>query len=278
MSSHATDTTPAPSVHDLLLGAGRAFGGAVLFALPLLMTMEMWALAVVLSPLRLALFLAVDLVVLVGLARYLGFRDPHGLRLTDHVADALVAFGIGAVTSMAILSLLGIVDGRQSVAEVVALVAIQTVPASIGAAIARSQFVTGGQPRQTDSRYRDEIMLMAVGAGVFCFNIAPTEEVVRIATRIGDLRAAAVAVASIAGMHAMVYLLGFRGEHRSDASGWSVLFGYSVVGYAVTLAVCAYLIWIFGHADTAPWSFVVVQTVVLAVPGALGAAAARLIL
>lgn len=262
----------------MALGAARALGGAVLFSLPLLMTREMWRFGSSLSPWRLATVVVAGLGVVVVLVRYLGFRDTAGLRLADHVADAFVAFGVGALASAGFLLLFGIIDIHQSLREVVGLVAIQSVPASFGAAIARSQLVAeAGRGRREVAGYPYEILLMAVGAGLVAFNVAPTDEVVVIAARVGDWQGAAVAGTSIVALHAIVYLLGFRGQHRSEAPTWSVLFGYTLVGYAVTLAVCAALLWAFSRT-AAPVGVVAVRTVVLAVPGVLGAGAARLIL
>ena len=53
---------------NYVLELGRAFGGAIIFAFPLLMTMEMWWLGFYLDRLRLALFLAINFPLLVGLA------------------------------------------------------------------------------------------------------------------------------------------------------------------------------------------------------------------
>lgn len=64
---------------------------------------------------------------------------------------------------------------------------------------------------------------------MFAFNIAPTEEVVLIATRAGPVRGVLLALLTVALMHAMVYVVGFGGQHRSEAPGWSVLLGYSPV-------------------------------------------------
>ena len=46
------------------LGIARAFAGAIIFGLPLLMTMEMWSLGFAAHPARLLLFLTVNFVVL----------------------------------------------------------------------------------------------------------------------------------------------------------------------------------------------------------------------
>lgn len=268
-----------PSGRELALGAVRAAAGATLFAMPMFLTQEMWTLGVVASPWRLVLIVSAHLPVLLVLVRYLGFRDTDGLHLGDHVADALVAYGIGAVMSLAMLAAVGVVDSSRSVQEVAGLVAVQAVPASLGAAIARSQVAAEpGDGRREPATYPHEILLMAVGCAVFAFNVAPTEEIVMLAGRVGDLQAGVVAVLSMVGLHAIVYGMGFRGQHRADAPMWSVFLGYTVVGYAVTVVVCAGLLWAFGQFDGTPLPVMVVRTVILAVPGSLGAGAARLLL
>ena len=268
-----------PSGRELALGGVRAAAGATLFAMPMFLTQEMWTVGVVASPWRLALVVTAHLPVLLVLVRYLGFRDTAGLHLGDHVADALVAYGIGTVMSLVMLAMIGVVDTGRSVHEVAGLVAVQAVPASLGAAIARSQVAAEpGDGRRDPATYPYEILLMAVGCAVFAFNVAPTEEIVMLAARVGDLQAVSVAVSSMIGLHAIVYGMGFRGQHRADAPMWSVFLGYTVVGYAVTVVVCAGLLWTFGHFDGTPVPVMAVRAVILAVPGTLGAGAARLLL
>jgi uncharacterized membrane protein len=59
--------------------------------------------------------------------------------------------------------------------------------------------------------------------------------------------------------------------------GWSVFLRYTVVGYAICLAISAYILWTFGRYAGLSYEMVTV-TIVLAFPAAIGAAVARLIL
>jgi uncharacterized membrane protein len=70
----------AAAERRFLRALARAFGGALLFALPLLMTMEMWQLGSTMPPLRLALFLGVMFPLLGALAYYAGFEKRLGWR------------------------------------------------------------------------------------------------------------------------------------------------------------------------------------------------------
>jgi uncharacterized membrane protein len=60
-------------MQKVLRGLARAFGGSILFALPMLMTMEMWWLGFYLSPARILLLMTVFFPILVGVAHYIGF-------------------------------------------------------------------------------------------------------------------------------------------------------------------------------------------------------------
>jgi len=81
---------------DYLSDLGRAFGGALLFSLPLLMTMEMWALGVSAAPARRLAFVIAALPVLYGLAHYAGFSARRGL--VNNSLDTLVALAVGFTT------------------------------------------------------------------------------------------------------------------------------------------------------------------------------------
>ena len=68
------------------MGLARAFAGAIIFGLPLLMTMEMWFLGISVHPGRLLVFLALNFVILVGLSRFGGFERTD--TLAEFMGDA----------------------------------------------------------------------------------------------------------------------------------------------------------------------------------------------
>ena len=121
---------------------------------------------------------------------------------------------------------------------------------------------------------------MAVGALFLAFSIAPTEEVLIITLRLSALSTILLALVSLGLMHAFVYAVEFRGQiqraaHTTVAGEFLRL---TVVGYAVSLLVCAYVLWTFGRADGLHPFEAIRASVVLGFPAAIGAAAARLIL
>ena len=269
----------AGAERQFLIALARAFGGALVFALPLLMTMEMWALGSTMHPLRLALFLGAMFPVLGGLAYYAGFEKSFGW--LDFVLNACVAWAVAFLAAAIGLALLAALEPGMSSAEIVGRLGLQAVPASIGAMLARSQL--GAREEEVEGRrrtYVGALFLAAVGALFMAFNIAPTEEVVLIAQMMTAWHAVVLVLASLALMHAFVYAVEFRGQATpaEGISPWSEFFRLTVVAYALSLLICLYVLWTFGRAEGLDFAEVLIETVVLGFPAALGAAAARLIL
>lgn len=270
------------------VGLARAAGGAVIFSLPLLMTMEMWQLGFHMSRVRLALLLVVIAPLLVGLSHFSGFEETF--EPLEDVVDAFVAYAVGFVAGAVVLSLFGVLRSGMSLDELAGKVALQAVPGSMGALLAQSQF--GGQQQRErqeqgaqeqggrPSGYASQLFLMAVGALFLAFNVAPTEEMVLIAHMMTPWHLLGMAALSLGAMHAFVYALEFRGQHAIDPghSAGGVFLRYTVVGYALAILISAYVLWTFGSLDATDRMEATAIVLVLGFPAAIGAAAARLIL
>jgi putative integral membrane protein (TIGR02587 family) len=282
MQAVATDAARPPAEgRRFLVALARAFGGAIIFGLPLFMTMEMWSLGFSMDPLRLALFLVLMVPVLGALAYYAGFEESFGWR--DFVLSAFVAYAVGFVAAAAVLILLGVIVPRMAAQEIVGKISLQAVPASIGAMLARSQLGSRDEEEDEEQRretYGGELFLAGVGALFMAFNVAPTEEVVLIAQMMTGWHAVALAGVSLCVMHAFVYAMEFRGQTRlaPEIPAWSEFLRLTVVAYAIALLICLYVLWTFGRSDGLALNELLMQTVVLGLPAAVGAAAARLIL
>jgi putative integral membrane protein (TIGR02587 family) len=262
------------------ISVARACGGALLFSLPILMTMETWQLGVQMDRLRLALLLVAIVPVLIGLAYYLGFEDSTDL--LDATIDAFVAIVIAASLTAAILYVLGVLRTDTNANEWIGTVALQTVTGSIGALLAQSQFGRAGDKkneRRTGGSLA-EYFFMAAGALFLSANIAPTEEIILIAHVMTPWHAIALLLVSLLVMHAFVYALEFKGQHER-AAGVSLsgeFISFTVVGYLIALAISAYMCWSFGRFDGMSFAAALQMSFVLAFPAAVGAAAARLVL
>lgn len=268
---------------ETLTALARASGGAILFGLPLLMTMEMWSLGVYVERTRLVAMVLVNLPLLVALSHYIGF-EPTG-RFRDDVVDAFVAYLVSFAASAAVLALFGEIDLGMSWGEITGKLVVQAVPGSIGAALASKELAGDDDDHDDDDGAEDptylaDVFYMIVGALFLAFNMAPTEEMILIAYQMSPWQPLVLALVSLGLMHAFVYAVEFRGQH-SRPPGMSLaaaFLRYTVVGYALALLVSLYVLWTFGRLDGVSLDAATSIVVVLSFPGAIGAAAARLIL
>lgn len=255
----------------------RAFGGALIFGIPLMMTMEMWWLGVVLDPARLILFLLAALPMLAFLSHYAGFRRDRGWR--RDLSDTLAALAVGVIVAVAALSLFGVLEPSAPLRHSAGQIALQTVPGAIGALLARRQLSGPGQDRADEEAavsYPGELFLMVVGALFLALNMAPTEEMVLIAFRASPWHILALIAATLILMHALVYSAGFAGQEQHDRP-LLAFFHFTLAGYGLVLLTSLYVLWVFGRTEGQSPAELAAATAVLAFPGGLGAAAARLL-
>ena len=257
----------------------RASAGALIFAFPLIMTMEMWSIGLYIEPARLLLFLALGLGVLAGLAYYNGFRAGGGVK--EAVMDGLTAYGAGFLGSALGLWLLGILTGDIGWRDAVGMVALQAVPAGIGAAVARKQLGSSGDGGQEEDQagYLGQLFLMAAGALFLAFNVAPTEEMILVTFAMSPAQLIGLMGFSVLLLHALVYTVGFGGQRRQSegASSSNTFLIYTLAGYGIALLLSAYVLWTFGRTDDASLPMAVMMTVTLAFPACIGAGVARLV-
>lgn len=264
--------------HNFWLDIAHDFGGAIIFSLPLLMTMEMWWLGFYMDRLRLALFLVFSFIVIMGLSYFEGGEETFKIE----VLDAFTACAVGYVVATVMLLLFGIIKPGMSADELIGKIALHSIACSIGAILARRQLSaeeTHKEQRRVD-QYGGKIFLMAVGAIFLAFQLAPTEEMVRIGYQITGWHATALAVVSLGTMQAFLCSIEAQGRLSIFSAGffWGVFMRFTIVGYALVLLLSFYVLWTFGRLDGAALSEAMMSVLILGFPAALGASAARLIL
>lgn len=279
------DYTSSQVHPDFFTGLARGFAGALLFALPMFMTMEMWEVALYANPTRLLLLCLLNLPLLFGLAYRIGFERSVGWRQAGR--DGIIAYALGIVLSATILWLFGLMNSDTAFTHKVAMVAFQAVPASMGALLGRSQLGMRSDKKdqeegeyQGESGYFNELFMMIVGALFLAFNIAPTEEVILIGYKVSPFQTLMIVLLSIMIMHAFVYSIHFKGGHQAPegAPWWNVFIRFTIPGYVLAFMTSTYALWTFERLDGSSISQMVTAIVVLTLPAALGAASARLIL
>lgn len=268
-----------------LTNLGRAFAGAILFSFPILMTMEMWALGSSLDGYRLALFIVLSFPLLVGLSYYDGFESTS--RLFDDVVDTFVAYAVGFVTSGVVLLMFNVINISMSPDEILGKVALLALPASLGAVLARSLIVVDdgtaeeGESRQRQATYLGQLFLITAGAVFLSMSVAPTEEIILLGFKMTAMHTVGVILLSILLMHAFIHAVERSGHSNAltpDQGELSIFLRYTVVGYAIVLVICYYILWTFGSLGGMEFSQQIKTVVVLGVPAAIGGGASRLIL
>jgi putative integral membrane protein (TIGR02587 family) len=269
-----TQTAARSSDWAYIRDLGRAFGGALLFSLPLLMTMEMWALGFGAPPERRLIYLLAALPLLFGLAHYAGFSARRGLM--NNLLDTCVALAVGYLTAAAVLTIFNVLD-YSSASSVVGQVTLQAVPAALGALAARRQLSgDSGEGGEDQASYPGELFLMLAGALYFAMNLAPTEEMRLIAYLATPLGALGVLVLSMVLLHLIVFEAGFAGQESAETPLRAFLH-FTLPGYGLCLLASLAMLWVFGGADGHGLQALTANVVILAFPAAIGAAAARLL-
>lgn len=262
-------------------GLARAFGGAIVFALPILMTLEMWSLGPSIQSERLALLVLLTVPILTGMSHFAGFEETFNWR--EDLLDAFGALAVGLLVSAVVLAMLGIFSFEMPFAEAVGLVTLQGIASSLGAMLGVSQFGDEQEKAREERRKREAdfwgtIFFMSVGTLVLTFAIAPTEEVILIANRLLPWQLFVLTLVSLLIMHGFVHAEQRQKElGRTPDPTWKLFLRFTVPGYAVSLIVTAAVLWGLGRLDGLALEPMVATVVVLGFPAAVGAGAAHLI-
>jgi putative integral membrane protein (TIGR02587 family) len=275
-----THDAVAKSNRDYAVALGRAIAGAVIFSLPLLMTMEMWWLGFALHPQRLLTFILANFAMLYGLSHVAGFEASHNW--LDDLLDAFAAFAVAVLVSAAVLSLLGVIDDRTPIREVAGKIALQSVPGSFGAMIGAKLLGEGEEIEEEERHWRESapgrLFLALAGAMFLSFTVAPTEEMRLIAYQITPGHALVLVLVSIAALHAVVFLVGFPGQQdRSGANHGLDLVLHTLPAYGASILACLYVLWCLGSLDGVSAQFAATSVAVLGLPAAIGAGIARIV-
>lgn len=274
------DVSSATTSPRYAAALSRAFAGALIFCLALLLTMEMWWLGFYLEPWRLFQFIIVNIVILYGMSKVSGFEESRNL--VDDVLDAFAAYFIAVVTATLVLFLIGAIRPTMTITEIAGMITIQAVPASFGAMVGAK--LTGEGEGIEDKEpwrktYSGRLFLFVAGALFLSFTVAPTEEVILISFQMSIWQSLAMMVGSILLLHAILYLAGFRGqEERCERSHGHAIFRQTLPGYAIAVSVSAYLLWSYGRLEGLGPTTAIMAILVLAVPAAIGAGIARIVI
>jgi putative integral membrane protein (TIGR02587 family) len=272
-----TDDTRAIAV-----GYARGAMGGLLVGVPAFLTMEIWWGGFTIPATRLLLLAMVNFGVLLILQHYSG--TTHRKTLPGEARAALVTLGIGVVTSIIALFALGVLHGELHARELAGKLLLQTVPVSIGASVAMSEFGENHEEveeRRKNAGYWDSLGMALGGAMLFGFAISGTEEPLLIAEQLSWIRALLLMFLSMLQVYAIVYAVDFkqRPEDVGTSRHTAQVLREGISTYALSLLVAGYLLWTFGTIDIE--TSITSATYILIATGfvtSLGAAAAELLI
>ncbi len=258
-----------------------------MFSLPLLYTMEVWWAGFVASPARLILYLATGFVLLLGYNHYAGLH--HDASWSEVVIDSIEEMGLGLLLAAGGLFLLGRIELDHSFLEAIGKITVEAMTIAIGISVGTAQLGgddgSDGPKDSAEASAREEVsfsgqMVIAVcGAVLFAANVAPTEEIVVIATESHLAKLVGIVILSLVLTALILHYIEFRGSERfvRGSGTVSVVIG-TVTSYAVALLVSAAVLWFFGRFDSSSLLTCVSETIVLGLASTLGASAGRLLL
>jgi putative integral membrane protein (TIGR02587 family) len=274
----------------------RGIIGGLLFSLPLLYTMEVWWAGFSTHPLHLIFYVLATFALLLGYNYYAGLR--HDANWTEVVIDSVEEMGLGLLISAIALALLGRIKLDMTMGEIIGKVTIEAMTVAIGVSIGTAQLGaandvsdTGegdGQQMKTraakgdspnDVHFGGQMVLALCGAVLFAANVAPTEEIVVLASESSSWNLLAIAFISIALGAIILFSIDFkRAQSFAPAKGMTAIVIGTVITYAIALSASAMILWFFGRFDGQALIICIGQTIVLGLAATLGASAGRLLL
>ncbi len=274
----------------------RGIAGGLLFSLPLLYTMEVWWAGFSAHPLRLIFYTLATFGLLIGYNFYAGLR--HDANWVEVVIDSVEEMGLGLLISATALLLLGRINFEMSFTEAIGKITVEAMTVAIGVSVGTAQLGGAGgdgdtgegnnQKRHTRAakgneqggiRFGGQLVLALCGAVLFAANVAPTEEIVMIASEISSWNLLAIALVSIALGTLILFGIDFTGAQRlAPAKGISAIVIGSTITYAIALCASALILWFFGRFEGQALITCLAQTIVLGLAATLGASAGRLLL
>ena len=275
-----------PPIGNSLREYARGIAGGVMFSLPLLYTMEVWWTGFVAEPMRLLLYMLATFVLLLGYNHYAGLH--HDASWQEVVIDSVEEMGLGLLVAAVVLFLLGQLESDLGGYEIVGKITVEAMTVAIGISVGTSQLGGGDEEAKKgsaeasakeDISFAGQFVVAACGAMLFAANVAPTEEIIIIATESRIPNLLGIAALSLILTALILYYIEFSGSGRFvRARGHTSVVVGTVISYAVALAVSAAVLWFFGRFDDTTLVTCVAQTVVLGLAATLGASAGRLLL
>ncbi|MGB3788115.1 MAG: TIGR02587 family membrane protein [Phormidesmis sp.] len=280
----------------------RGAAGSFLFGIPLLYTVEVWAIGSSTNALRLLVVQAVTFIVVLLLTQIEGFRRSLSIKPLETVLESIEALGIGIICAAIALLLLRRITLETPLSEALGKLIFEGVPFSLGVTLARSA-LERRRPRQRRTLDAESMLpvtlrstmqnsvgsalgntlididVTLIGAIVIAFSIAPTEEIAIIAAGMPSWWLLLVMGASLTISYIIVFASGFT--DRTERTQRGLLLSpitETLLTYIVVLVASALMLVFFQQlTGNDPWQEWLGDVIVLGLPASVGGAAGRIL-
>lgn len=275
----------------------RGIAGSMIFGIPILYTMEVWFDGQMFSPAMSILMFLSFLALNIFFSYFAGLRENHrSERLISALDDGVTSLGLSVLIALVILSLIGQLDPAGDLRAELGKILLEAGIISIGVTFTNFKFKNTSTSKTSLNQLVPSTLLMsaeqkqirkdlndflaaALGALVFSFNVAPTEEVTLIATHLSPLQLLGLLLAEIIICFIVLYASGLK-DHviYKEGSFFQRPFNEVILTTSVSLVIAALLIASVGFGDISLSDPHFVSTViVLGLPATVGGAAGRLV-
>ena len=279
----------------------RGASGSFLFGIPLLYTVEVWAIGSSTNALRLLAVQGATFVVVLLLPQIEGFRRSLTIRPIETVLESIEALGIGIFCAAIALYLLRRITLETPLSESLGKLIFEGVPFSMGVTLARSTLARRSSIRRKlesdasllpsaavtlsnsiGSALGDtlvDIDATLIGAIVIAFSIAPTEEISLIAADLPPLWLILVMVASLLISYMIVFASGCTNRLERAQRGLLLSPLTETLGAYLGVLAASTLMLVFFQQLTSndPWQEWLSSAIVLGLPASVGGAAGRIL-
>ena len=269
-------------------------GGAFLFGMPFLYTMEIWWRGNTAGPPRMLAALALTFIALVVLERAATARSGRSVPWSRVLIEATEALAIGLVAAAAGLFLIGFLELDSGLHATIGRLCLEGLPFSLGVGLA--DFLLGekenGHDKSSEGQsvehkkngdMRDRVIVRAgataLGATVIALTLASTEEIPIIATRLGYPNVLGIVAASLVISYIIVFASNFVATEarREHLGGFNAPLVETTISYMISLVMAGGMLWLYQQISLTDspdlWASYVV---VLGLPASVGGAAGRL--
>ncbi|MCA1579210.1 MAG: TIGR02587 family membrane protein [Acidobacteria bacterium] len=271
-------------------------GGAFLFGMPFLYTMEIWWRGNTAGPPRMLAALALTFIALVVLERAATTRSGKSVPWGRVLIEATEALATGLIAAAVGLFLIGYLEIDAGLHATIGRLCMEGLPFSLGVGLA--DFLLGekedGHDKGGDdqsakptgkSDMRERVLVRAgataLGATVIALTLAPTDEIPLIAHRLGYPHVLGIVAGSLVISYIIVFASNFvateaRKEHLG---GFNAPLVETTISYMISLVMAGGMLWLYQQISLTDspdlWASYVV---VLGLPASVGGAAGRLAL